>query len=62
MDGDTYISAGMQYGILISFLAVIMAFLVAQTRVESGIHTLSEVFFGGVLGIIVTTILFQLWG
>jgi diacylglycerol kinase (ATP) len=58
----TYISAGMQYGILVSFLAVMMAFLVAQSRVESGIHTLTEVFFGGVLGIIVTTILFQLWG
>ena len=46
----TYISAGMQYGILISFLAVIMAFLVAQTRVESGIHSVSEVFFGGGAG------------
>jgi diacylglycerol kinase (ATP) len=58
----TYISASLQYGILISALGFMMAFLVAQSRVESGVHSISEVFFGAVLGILVTTILFQLWG
>lgn len=58
----TFIAASMQHGILISILAFIMAILVAQSRVESGIHSIMEVFFGGVLGILVTTVLFQLWG
>lgn len=58
----TYVAAPMEHGILISSLAFIMAVLVAQSRVESGIHSVLEVFFGGVLGILVTTVLFQLWG
>jgi diacylglycerol kinase (ATP) len=36
-----------------------MAFLVAQTRVESGIHSTTEVAFGGLLGTLVTLLLFQ---
>ncbi len=58
----TYISASMKWGMLVSLLAFIMAFLVAHSRVESGVHSFIEVFIGGVLGITVTTILFQLWG
>lgn len=58
----TYIAAGAEYGVLVSFLGLIMAVLVAQSRVESGIHSLWEVIIGAVLGILVTTVLFQLWG
>lgn len=58
----TYVSASLEHGILISILGFMMAFLVVQSRVESGIHSILEVFFGAVLGILVTTILFQLWG
>ena len=58
----TYIAAPLSHGILISMLAFVMAVLVAQSRVESGVHSILEVFAGAVLGIIVTTILFQLWG
>lgn len=58
----TYISAGAEYGILISFLSLLMAALVAQSRVESGIHSVWEVIVGAALGILVTTIIFQLWG
>lgn len=58
----TYIAASTEYGVLISILGLIMAVLVAQSRVESGIHTVAEVFFGAVLGILVTTVMFQLWG
>lgn len=58
----TYISASLEHGILISVLGLMMAVLVAQSRVESGIHSVSEAFFGAVLGILVTTVLFQLWG
>lgn len=58
----TYVSASMERGMLISLLAFLMAFLVAQSRVESGIHSVIEVFVGAILGIGVTTVLFQLWG
>jgi diacylglycerol kinase (ATP) len=45
--------------VVISFVGLIMALLVAQTRVESGIHSTTEVVLGGVLGTLVTMILFQ---
>jgi diacylglycerol kinase (ATP) len=45
--------------VVVSFVALIMALLVAQTRVESGIHTTAEVVFGAVIGTLVTMILFQ---
>ena len=46
---------------LISTLTLIMALLVAQTRVESGIHSALEVTYGGVLGALVTLAVFQLF-
>jgi len=44
---------------LISSLTFIMALLVAQTRVESGVHSALEVLYGGALGALVTLVLFQ---
>jgi membrane-associated phospholipid phosphatase len=35
--------------------------LVAQSRVETGVHTVLEVALGAFLGIVVTTLIFQLW-
>ncbi|RJQ45546.1 MAG: phosphatase PAP2 family protein [Gaiellales bacterium] len=58
----TFISAGSEYGVLVSVVGLIMALLVAQSRVESGIHSTWEVVAGAVLGTLVTTFLFQLWG
>lgn len=58
----TYVAASLKHGILISLLAFIMAVMVAQSRVESGVHSVMEVFVGALLGILVTTIMFQLWG
>ena len=46
---------------LISSLTFIMALLVAQTRVESGVHSSVEVGYGAVLGSLVTLVLFQLF-
>jgi diacylglycerol kinase (ATP) len=46
--------------VLVSVLAFIMALLVAQTRVESGIHSTSEVAYGALMGTLVTLLLFQL--
>jgi diacylglycerol kinase (ATP) len=46
---------------LISTVTFIMALLVAQTRVESGIHSLLEVTYGAILGALLTLVLFQVF-
>ncbi len=38
-----------------------MAVLVGQSRMETGIHSFLEVVLGALLGIVVTTLIFQLW-
>jgi diacylglycerol kinase (ATP) len=38
-----------------------MAFLVAQTRIEAGVHSTAEVAYGGLLGALVTLAVFQLF-
>jgi len=45
---------------LISSLTFIMGLLVAQTRIESGVHSALEVAYGGTLGALVTLVVFQL--
>ena len=57
----TYLVGHSRHWFLISSLTFIMALLVAQTRVESGIHSLLEVTYGGVLGALLTLVLFQLF-
>ncbi len=57
----TYILGDSTHWFLISSLTFIMALLVAQTRIESGIHSFAEVVSGGVLGALVTLVLFQLF-
>jgi len=47
-------------GLLVSVIALGMAFLVVQTRVQSGIHNWLEVTLGALLGTLVTTLIFQL--
>lgn len=44
----------------VAFLAIVIASLVAQSRVEAGIHTLREVLFGAILGILLPVILYRL--
>lgn len=41
-------------------LVLLMALLVAQSRVESGIHSLGEVIAGAVIGFLVTLLIFQI--
>jgi diacylglycerol kinase (ATP) len=57
----TYL-VGDEHRFVVSALALIMAVLVAQTRVESGVHSTLEVVYGGALGALVTLVLFQLIG
>jgi diacylglycerol kinase (ATP) len=47
--------------VVVSFVALIMALLVSQTRVESGVHSTFEVVLGGIIGTLVTLILFQVF-
>ena len=44
---------------LVATLSFMLAFLVAQSRIEGKIHTLREVIYGGILGILVITLLFK---
>ena len=48
-----------EHRIVVSFVALIMALLVSQSRVEAGIHTPFEVALGAVIGTLVSLILFQ---
>jgi diacylglycerol kinase (ATP) len=54
---------------LIAFLAILLAILVAQSRVEAGVHTIQEVVLGAVLAILLTSLVYwvmpqvrTLWG
>jgi diacylglycerol kinase (ATP) len=55
----TYVLGDTRHRFLVSTLTFLMAFLVAQTRVESGVHSTLEVAYGGLIGAIVTLVLFQ---
>jgi diacylglycerol kinase (ATP) len=57
----TYL-VGDEHRFVVSSLTLIMALLVAQTRVESGIHPTLEVAYGGALGALTTLVVFQLIG
>ncbi len=57
----TLVVADFQHRVLISTLAFLMAILVAQTRIESGIHSALEVTYGSLLGALVTLVLIQLF-
>jgi diacylglycerol kinase (ATP) len=53
---------GDHHRFVVSALTLIMALLVAQTRVESGVHSTLEVVYGGALGALVALVVFQLVG
>jgi diacylglycerol kinase (ATP) len=57
----TYASAA-SHRFLISTITFILALLVAQTRLESGIHSPVEIALGALLGALTTLVLFQLSG
>jgi diacylglycerol kinase (ATP) len=55
----TLVTHAYENQVLVSTLAFVMATLVAQTRVEAGVHSTLEVIYGGVLGALVTAAIFQ---
>jgi len=56
----TYL-VGDTHRFIISIVTFVMALLVAQTRVESGVHSGLEVLYGGALGALVTLVVFQVF-
>ncbi len=58
----TIIAEPLRHAALVSTLAFLMALLVAQSRVEAGIHSIVEVAAGAVLGTGIAIVIFQLWG
>jgi diacylglycerol kinase (ATP) len=54
-------TAGEEHRFLISSIALIMAILVAQTRVESGVHSALEVTYGALVGALATLVVFQVF-
>jgi diacylglycerol kinase (ATP) len=56
----TYVAhAGERF--VVSTIALIMALLVAQTRVESGVHSALEVTYGALVGALATLVVFQVF-
>lgn len=45
---------------LIAFLAILLAILVSQSRVETGVHTMKEALFGALLGILIPVVLYRM--
>jgi diacylglycerol kinase (ATP) len=56
----TYV-AGNSERFVVSSIALAMAFLVAQTRVESGVHSALEVTYGALVGALATLVVFQVF-
>lgn len=46
---------------LIAILAFFMAFIIAESRMEAKIHSIFEVLAGGLLGFLITLLIFQLY-
>jgi len=57
----TQVVGDSRHWFLISSLTFLMALLVAQTRVESGIHSFLEVSYGALLGSLAVLVMFQVF-
>jgi len=57
----TYVLGDSRHRFLVSTIMLIMALLVAQTRVESGVHSAVEVTYGALVGALATLVIFQVF-
>jgi diacylglycerol kinase (ATP) len=57
----TFVGSGTAFALPISLIALLMAVLVAQSRIQAGIHTASEVLLGAMLGTGLMVLVFQIW-
>jgi diacylglycerol kinase (ATP) len=55
-------ATGESHRFLVSSVSFVLALLVAQTRVESGVHSTVEVVLGGLIGALTALVLFQFSG
>ena len=56
----SFVAAEGRYAGLVSIIALLMALLVCQSRVESGTHTIYQVATGALIGVLITVAAFQL--
>jgi len=56
----SFVAAQGRYAGLVSIIALLMALLVSQSRVETGTHTVYQVATGALIGVLVTVAAFQL--
>jgi diacylglycerol kinase (ATP) len=56
----TYVLSDSDHRFLVSSLTFLMALLVAHSRIEAGVHSTLEVAYGGLIGALLTLVLFQL--
>ncbi len=59
--GVTFVATNTGYALPISAITLVLALLVAQSRVQAGIHNLLEVSLGALLGIVIALVIFQIW-
>ena len=57
----TFVGSGTAFALPISLISLLMAALVAQSRIQAGIHTASEVLLGAMLGAGLMVLVFQIW-
>ena len=57
----TYLISPGEHRFIASVIMLIMALLVAQTRVDAGFHSALEVAYGGILGALTTLVIFQVF-
>jgi diacylglycerol kinase (ATP) len=57
----SFVAAEGRFAGLVSLITLLMALLVCQSRVESGIHTVYEVVAGAILGTLLAVAVFQLF-
>jgi len=55
-------SAFISKSLVLGLLTLTLAVMVGESRVRSGIHTKREVFMGGLIGVIATILIFQIFG
>ena len=60
-EGEAVAKINLWISIPALFLAYLLALMVAQGRVASGIHTVSEAVLGALLGAVVTLLLYRLY-
>ena len=56
----SFVASEGRYAGLVSIIALLMALLVCQSRVESGTHTFYQVAMGALIGVLITVAAFQL--